>query len=450
MTHRVHRIALRSQRPSLGSGFGFRLGFGLSLAALLLLPAASTAQPAWIPPAFANAPAPAGAWRFRPGVSFGYDSFGQRYVVTDDDTLDFVDEASARVHTRLEHLGRTRFDVQNTFGWGQEALRNDLRVDVARPLLGDRFEVRLRQELRAKDYALQADDAFASDYWVGTTRATTIWRLSPQWRLRLDDRFEWATFEPTDRYNYRYRLHEGGGEVERRYGLLSSLRLGYAFGARTVPDSSAIDFRRHLLRGEWLHEFGRHECGVQQRVERRRYGDIATRSHFWDSITDVDARIDLRDRVRLRPAMNATWTTYDRPDSLWSDAREQTAEILVEADVSGATTLALGPRAQFRRTEGGVDRAYNQWGVAGRVTFALGSTLWLQFSDEVGVREHLAGDDLLYSDYVFNWTTLYLTWQAKPQLGVDLFFSLDPELHDDNLDDTTTLLLSASVTYGWR
>jgi hypothetical protein len=427
---------------------------------LVLVPACVLAQASTISHTERAASTPTSAWRFRPGVSFGYDSFGQRYVVTDDDTLDLVDEASARLHTRIERFGRTRFELQNTFGWGQEALRNDLRLDVARPL-GERFEVRLRQELRGKDYAARSDDAFASDYWLGTTRATAIWHLSGPWRLRFDERFEWAAFEPSDRYNYAYRLHEGGGEIERRYGLLSSLRLGYAFGVRSVPDSSAIDFRRHLLRAEWLHEFGRHECGVQQRVERRRYGDIATRSHFWDAITDLDARIEVRDRLRLRPAVGATWTTYDRPDSLWSDAREQAAELLVETDVSGATTLALGPRAQFRRTgaggnagagdgAAGIDRAYNQWGVIGRLTFALGTTLWLQFSDEIGVREHVAGDDLLYSDYLFNWTTLYLTWQAKPQLGIDVFLSFDPELHDDDLDDTTTLLLSASLTYGWR
>ncbi len=106
--------------------------------------------------------------------------------------------------------------------------------------------------------------------------------------------------------------------------------------------------------------------------------------------------------------------------------------------------------AEFRRTRAGIDRAYNQWGLSGSVTFALGSTLWLQFTDEVGVREHLAGDDLLYSDFAFNWSTLYLTWQPLPRLGFDLFASLNPENHADDLNDTTTLLLSASATYGFR
>jgi hypothetical protein len=112
--------------------------------------------------------------------------------------------------------------------------------------------------------------------------------------------------------------------------------------------------------------------------------------------------------------------------------------------------IAIGPRAEFRRTSGGIDRPYNQWGLKGSVTWTVGSKLWLQFSDEIGVRTHLAGDTLLFSDYVFNWSSLYLTWEPLRRLAFDLFFSLEPEDHDDQDDNTTTLLLSTSLTYGFR
>jgi hypothetical protein len=409
--------------------------------------------PAGAQPIAGSAPAavlaPPGGWFFAPGFSLAYDSFGQRYAVTDDDTLDIVDEISARMHATLEHRGRTRFRLQNTFGYGQEALRNDLLATFEQPLT-PRFELRVQQELRYKGYDQASDDAFANDYVVGTTRAAAIWRWSQAWRLRVDERFEWAWFDSTDRYNYRYRLQDLGGEIERQYGLFSSLRAGYSHGSRAVPDSIEIDYRRHMGLLDWQHDVGRNQFGIQARAERRRYRDPRARSHSWDAGGEVDARLALHPRVRLRPALRGVWTRYDRPDSLWSNAGEHAVEMLVEGDVSPSTVLALGPRGEFRRTGGGIDRAYNQWGLKGSVTLSLGSTLWLQFTEEVGVRSHLAGDDLLYSDFTFNWTTLYLAWQPLPRLGLDLFCSVNPESHADDFDDSTTLLLSTAITYGWR
>ena len=141
---------------------------------------------------------------------------------------------------------------------------------------------------------------------------------------------------------------------------------------------------------------------------------------------------------------------YDTPDSIYAQATEQSVEMLLEGDLSESTTLALGPRAEFRRVASSIDRAYNQWGLKGSVTFLDGTRFWIQFTDEVGVRKHLAGDATLYSDYVFNWSTLYLTWEPMQRLQLDLFFSLDPETHDDKTNDTTTILVSTALTYGWH
>lgn len=388
-------------------------------------------------------------WQFRPGFSFAYDSFGQRYTLSDRDTLDLYDELSARLHTSMEHIGGTYFRLQNAFGYGQEATRDDLVMRLAHPF-GPRTEFRADQELHYKGYTPQSDYQYSSDYLVGTTRLALFFRPRPQWRLRTEDRLEWAWFHEPGRYNYPYLMNDTSAEIERGYGVMSRMRLGYAFGTRSVPDSTAIDYRRHVVLADWEHEWGLHGFGIEQRVERRRYGDPNVRSPFWDYNATLSGRVTMRERARLRPEYRALVARYDLPDSVWADATEQSVEVLVEGDVSPRTVLALGPRGEFRRTASTVDRPYNQWGLKGSVTFALGSTLWLQFTDEVGVRRHLAGESLLYTDYTFNWSTLYLSWQAAPRLGMDLFFSLSPEVHQEQANDTTTLLISTSVTYGWR
>jgi len=426
------------------SGGGRQIG--PTFAALLALAACTAgAQPATGSRPFAVRQ----GWQFRPGVSFAYDSFGQRYVISDNDTLDLIDELSARLHTSVEHFGRTHFRLQNALGYGQEATRDDLVAGLQQPL-GRRTEFRADQELHYKAYAPNSDYALSSDYLVGTTRAAALFRPAPQWRLRVDDRFEATWFRNPGRYNYAYRLNDTGAEIERSYGLLSRLRLGYTYGWRSVPDSTAIDYQRHIVITDWEHGIGLHGLGIEQRAERRFFGDPTVRSHYWDYNGTLYGHVFLHEHARLRPEYRGTVTHYDRPDSLWSNATEQSAELLIEGDISARTVLAVGPRGEFRRTSSAVDRAYNQWGLKGSVTLALGNTLWLQFTDEIGLRRHFAGEDLLFSDYTFNWSTLYLSWLPAPRVGLDLFFSLSPESHQDKTNDTTTLLLSAAMTYGWR
>jgi hypothetical protein len=418
---------------------------------LLLLGIVVLARPAAtqdLSPGGRPAVAPLSGWRFLPNAGIAFDTFGQRYVVAEEETLDVLDEWSGRITTTLERNGRTSLRLRNTFGLGQEATRNDLQLALARQ--GQRATLRFEEDLRLKLYTADSDYSLSSDYLVSQTRLSASFRFMDHWRLRVQDRLEWTAFERRDRYNYDYRINDTGMAIERSYGFFSLLGAGYGFGVRAVPDSSAIDYRRHVLTAEWQHEVGLHTTAMDHRLERRLYGDPAVRSHTLDYDGGASARIALHSALRLRPEARARILRYDRPDSVYANTVEPSLELLLEGDPSTNTILAIGPRAEFRRTRGGIDRPYNQWGLKGSITWSVGSKLWLQFSDEIGVRSHFAGDDLLYSDYVFNWSTLYLTWEPLPRLAFDLFFSLEPEDHEDEDDNTTTLLLSTALTYGWR
>lgn len=390
----------------------------------------------------------AARWRFLPSAALAYDSFGQRYVVADEDTLDLLDELSGRLVAGLERVGRTHVRFKNTFGHSQEATRNDFQLWLDRRF--DTVEIRLEEQVRFKTYSSQSDYTLSSDYLVNETRADAVWRPAEKWRVRFRDRFEWATFADRNRYNYDYALNDVGAELERSYGFFSVLSGGYAFGWRSVPDSSAIEYQRHVLTSAWQQDIGLHSLGLDQRFERRGYGDPSVRSDYLDYDTGLTARIGLSTPLRLRPEYRASVLRYDTPDSIYTNATEQSVELLLEGDASASTVLGIGPRAEFRRTTGGIDRPYNQWGLKGAVTFSIGTQLWLHFSDEVGVRQYLAGDETLFSDYVFNWSTLYLSYQPASRLGLDVFFSLNPENHADDTDNTTTILLSTAITYGWR
>ncbi|MFQ5600197.1 MAG: hypothetical protein ACE5G2_06545 [Candidatus Krumholzibacteriia bacterium] len=424
-----------------------RIGLALLLAGGLPLGEASAQEAVPGGPPWSVNPAPA-AWRFQPSISFTYDSFGQRYTIADEDTLDLVDEMSGQLVTSLVHTGRTSVELKNMLGVGEEATRNDLLVSLRRRF--GALDLRLTDDLRYKAYREHSDYGLSSDYLTNTARAIATWRLAGRWRLRIDDRFELADFAERTRYNYDYVRNDIGGEVERRYGILSTLRSGYSYGWRSVPDSTEIDYQRHLIEAHWDQEFGLHTLAVGQLLERRLYGDPTVRSHYVDYQTTMSFSASLRPELRLRPEYTASIITYDTPDSVYSDASEQSFELILERDLSDRTTLGVGPGGEFRRTNSSFDRAYNQWSLKGTLSYLAGSSLWVQFTNELGVRSYLAGDDILYSDYIFNWTTLYLSYEFVPRLTLDLFFSMNPESHDDEQNNTTTLLASTAITWGLR
>jgi hypothetical protein len=272
--------------------------------------------------------------------------------------------------------------------------------------------------------------------------------LTPAWRLRLDDQLEVARFRQRSRYNYDYTRHDLVGEIERRWGIFSSLACGYGFGGRSVPDSAAIGYRRHRLLSSWTQGLGPHLVALDQTLERRLYADPSARSHFLEYQGTLAFGLSPAADWRLRPEYRAWLTAYDTPDSVYADAVEQAVELVIEKDVHEHTTLGLGPRAEFRRTGGSFDPPYDQFGVKGTISYLAGPAFWIQFTNEVGVRKLLAGVPLLDTDSLYNWTTLYLSCAFWRALSLDLFFSLSPESHEDPRYDTSTLLLSTALTWG--
>lgn len=390
----------------------------------------------------ASAQSPA-RWRLRSSAAIAYDSFGQTYTIADKDTLDLIDELSGRVILGVERQGRTWFDLANSLSVGQEATRDDVHLGLRRR--SNNLDFLLIDDLHLKAWRDLSQYSLSSDYLSNSARVSVvIWPQRP-WRLRLTERLDSAHFEQRTRYNYDYVRNDVGGELERRWGVFSSLRAGYSWGATQVPDSSAIDARTHRVSTGWIQEVGVHTLTWEQTLERRRYRDPETRSPYFDYQGTLTASAALGSVVRLRPAYRALLIDYDQPDSVYANASEQSIELILEGELNERATLGAGPRGEFRRTENIFDRPYDQWGVKGTLSYLAGSALWVQFSNEVGVRRYRDATAFL-TDYLYNWTTLILSARLPPRLTFDLFFSLEPEDHDDDRNDTTTILVSTALT----
>jgi len=402
----------------------------------LLLPSLSAANPP-------------GGWVWGSSLAFLYDSFGQRYEIADEDTLDLVDEMSGNLVLSLDRTGRTAINLRNTFGYGEEAVRNDFLGSLRRTW--GRLDLRLEEDFRYKNYNANSAYLLSSTYWVSRSRAQLRWKLSDSWRLAFDERWELTDVQERSRYNYDYRRADHGVELQRNFGFFSMLRGGYIFGTRAVPDSTVIDYERHAVTVGWLQELGRHSLSMDQIIERRTYGDPSVRSHYLDWQGNVSGTLVLRDKLRLRPVYRLWVVEYDQPDSVFANSSEQSLEVLLEGDLGPRTSLGVGPRLETRRTESLFERSYDQLGLKGSISVFAGTRFWLQFTNEIGVRKHLdvARDtQSFFTDYIFNWTTVYLSWRFLRQASLDSFLSLNPESHEDAANNTVTLLMSASLT--WR
>jgi hypothetical protein len=384
-------------------------------------------------------------------MAFLYDSFGQRYEIADEDTLDLIDEMSGNLLLHFDRSGRTGIHLRNTFGYGEEAVRNDFLGTVDRTW--GRLDLRLEEDLRYKNYNENSTFTLSSNYWVSRSRLRLRWALSESWRLAFDERWEITEVADRNRYNYDYRRADHGVELQHNFGFFSSLRGGYLFGTRAVPDSSVIDYQRQALTVGWVQEMGRHSFSMDHIFERRTYGDPRVRSHYNDWQGNVAGTLILRERLRLRPVYRVWLVEYDQPDSIFANSTEQSLEILLEGDLGPRTSLGVGPRAETRRSQSIFERSYDQLGLKGSIAVFAGTQFWLQFTNEIGVRKHLGGttDSIdFFTDYIFNWTTLYLSWRFLRQASLDSFLSLNPESHEDAANNTTTLLLSASLTWHLR
>jgi hypothetical protein len=390
-------------------------------------------------------PAPA-QWRFLPSLALTYDSYGQRYELADEDTLDLVDEMSGQVIASLLRAGSTRVEFKNTFSYGEEAVRDDFGFLLDRR--SQRFDLRLQNDARYKTYRTLSEYSLSSDYFLNSSRVVLTTRLRPDLQLRLDERFEIARVAERNRYNYDYTRNDVGLELDRRWALFSNLRAGYTFGHRSVPDSSAIDYRRHIATAAWNQEIGSGAFGLEQQVERRVYRDASVRSPSLDLRTTATVNAPLASRIHLRPEYRAWVQRYDYPDSIYADTDDHTLELLGEFNLTDRTTLGVGPTGALHRSNGVFEANYDQAGLKGTLSY-LSGRLWLQFTNEFGFRAHDT-DDEFYTDYVFNWTTLFLSYEFLSRTTFDLFFSLNPENHEDARNNTTTLLLSGSLTLALR
>jgi hypothetical protein len=420
-------------------------------------------------PGIAPQPVAAGNGRLETTLSAGFDSFGERYSIDEADTLDFTSELrsiAALRYTRDWGRGH-ELELRNTLSLSGSSLRNQLvtEVDLVRRR-NDRLT--LANELAVKRFDRGDDYSVASDHVQETVRASYRAQLDESVRLRLGQRLELYAFDEPSTYEYDYRRSRTSIDLDVVRGLDAVFDVGYALAYRDVPDSTAIDYLDHEVRGDLLGYLGRRttlDLGLS--LSRRGYRDPSARPGYY--LLDGSARLGMRvaDQLELRLRQELELYDYDTPNDVYFSSQRHLNG--VEASYEPSVDVRLGLEPRFTRHTASNDaEEYRETSVVLSGEWIRLDGLWITTSLELGQRHYreveeelLAStgsaetvqlDDeetvspFLYSDYDFTRVNVFATVEFARRYAFNLYLSHEPERHDDANDDTTMTLISTDIT----
>ncbi|MGD8394075.1 MAG: hypothetical protein PVF43_01235 [Candidatus Eiseniibacteriota bacterium] len=402
-------------------------------------------------------------------LSAGFDSFGERYTIDEADTLDFTSELRSIAGLRYtREWGRGHeLELRNTLSVSGSSLRNQLVTGVELVRRRDDRLI-LSNELSVKRFDRGDDYSVASDHVQETVRAGYRARLDESVVLRLGQRLEVYAFDDPSTYEYDYRRSRTSVDLDVVRGLGTAFDLGYAFAYRGVPDSTAIDYLDHEVRGDLLGYFGsRATLDLGTSLFRRSYRDPEVRPGYY--LLDGAARLGVRvaDRLELRLHQELELYDYRAPNEVYFDSRRHLNGVEAAFEPTADVRLGLEPRFTYLKASNDAEE-YQETSVVVSGEWIRLDGLWLTASLELGRRDYravaenllatelstgtnqVADDDpfaaLLYTDYGFARVNLFATVEFARRYAFNLYLSHEPERHDDSSDDTTLTLLSTDIT----
>lgn len=227
--------------------------------------------------------------------------------------------------------------------------------------------------------------------------------------------------------------------------------LGYAFAARSFPDSTSRDHLEHGLESRLrLRSGDGHALELEFDADRRaaRHAVPTSRDRFVRGRGAVEVTACLGDRWQFLTRCEIEAMRYDVPDSaLYFDYHVSRMSLAPRFE-SGAWSAALGPRAEFLTATAAPAEAYREIAAAGEFESVAGHAWW-SFAPAGGWRGYSLGSapdlPVLHSSYAFAEAALMFD---QPLLaGVRLRGSglMRCEWHQDATQDARSLYFSLEL-----
>lgn len=412
----------------------------------------------------AASPARGAGEGWRGSVELGYDSFAQRYRLTDlprsdalsseptsRDTTDVFSELRARGELGWSgQVGAWRWGGEGELSVGSELDRGRLGLLGRFEPVAGRSRVDLELEADGRRFRESSDFRLSSDQANWGARLRGRHRAGEALTLLAGGRARRLRHERPD----VYQLDEDRGELELglrvEEGYESSFDLRGGLGRRVYPDSAAISRDDRWVEGEFHRAVGlAGGLRLLARAERRRYDDPSVRSALWDYLLELELELALAGPWALRASAPLEWLEYD--DDQLSEVFEDSGFGrlgLALLHRRGSLELGLEPRWSFQRTPGDPADSWAQPSAVARLRWMRPGGWWIDLRGEFGHRAYGegGGDEIaLTTSYTFVRTTLLLSVPLRPSLSLDGYLSDEPEFHGRDEDDSRLTLATVSV-----
>lgn len=390
-------------------------------------------------------------WSFP--VSTGYDLYIHDYYLSEVDTTEVIQEFNvvANANGASPYGARHRWFLRAALSGGTELYRETL--DTGFRLRSEAGQERLRGELTllARQFREGSTYSLSSDNSEGRAiLAATPW-TNETVALQLRGRGRFVDYAQPSTLEVDYTDGSAGVYLRAPSRALRDWSLGGVYGARSYPDSNAINRRGFILEGDYDHGSLDRTLRAFHRSERRNIEDETARPSAWFHWSELDtahpageAEIILRGRSEVWDYDQATGAWYDswlvgaQAGARWGDPFRARFETLL-------TTQHL---------EAG-DEPETFWQAGLRFgAETMSATLSGSASIELGQRWYtdvIATTDafvLAYSDYSYLALWLMGNWNISEHFSADITANFEPENHTEQQDDIT--LGFASLRLVWR
>lgn len=398
----------------------------------------------------------------------GYDNISENYYLVHFDTLSIPSEsletlkksaekinekkASLKFDLNKSFVNNSNFSINNTLSLSNLYLRDISKIDWDKEwfFINDLFELRKRQNKKQTSYQ--------QDYITNNLNVGLKTDFAPDFFFRIQNNFEFTNFKDETLYVYDYYLNQTGFDLQKKLASDGSLDFSYQFSKRFVPDSSYINYDRHLFDFALDKYFGwEFLLQMENELERKRFKKPEGRDNFWENRFTFDLNYEFENQIKLGLKNEFELFTYDLEDEINFNYFENKFTPSVEYEVADGIKLKGEPEwlSFYARDKKYQQYDHNQLAFNLSLEISKSTKLWLSLEDKFGKRDYPQdpsdGSDQnpFYTDYYLNQVNLFLDGELGSHLGFNLMFSIDSEWHKSKEDNLSVSLLNSELVYSF-
>lgn len=383
---------------------------------------------------------------FRNRITFGFDSFVDRFTILEVDTAESVQEYYAGLgNDLLFKRNGASGGLRNFFRIGKQTIDEHIEGELSLlPVPSTRIDI--RSFFHYKHFQESSDYTFGTDYIQSNTHVKVRRKLGEESKLSFRGRFEGVDYERQSEFDYDYYYFDGGLEFEAGSLLRKMIRIGGFAGHREAPDTTELNYERAA--GEIELQFMLGDGGLLHLYsvgDRRDYQGSA-RSSYWLVISHAELMITSLSGRSMSVKFESEYTTYDDPTLIFFDNHFIRGGAGIKIPLRDRLSVTAEPRIARMFCSAYKEERYIEYTAQFGVEIFGSSDFWLIASYEPGYRDYIYETNDLYSDFYLNRLSLMGSIPLRMGFYVNLFAMHDPERHMRREDDFSVTLFSLDLT----